>query len=277
MNKSTSGQHLLSTKNSTGDYYKSLNKTYHHLFGKHLMLHYPFYKKDNESLEERQVNLTDFCMHHAPALENKILLEVGCGNGIQTLYIAENYPKANIIGIDLNPDNIQLALHNMNGIPNVDFRIDNAQNLDTIGDESIDLLICIESAFHYPDKEQFLQQIKRVLKPSGSFIIADIINKNHNRTYITKRWKSKMHFHHWTQQQYIDSFSKNGLKINYKENITSSVLKGYQGSKNWISRKNCGSLLSYIGYRIFVIIQVGINVRLLKKKEDYIIFIGQKA
>ena len=93
------------------------------------------------------------------------------------MYIAENQPDSKIIGIDLNHDNIAIALQNKNGQQNIEFRVDNAHHLQTISDNSIDLLLCIESAFHYPQKELFLQQVNRVLKKSGKFIIADIINK----------------------------------------------------------------------------------------------------
>jgi len=51
-----SGKHLFSTGNSTRKYYKSMNNTYQQIYGKHLMLHYPFYKSEKESLERRQLN-----------------------------------------------------------------------------------------------------------------------------------------------------------------------------------------------------------------------------
>lgn len=274
MYKTKSGSHLFSTANSTGKYYKSLNHTYLHLFGKYLMLHYPFYKADGETLEERQINLTDYCVSFAPELANKTILEVGCGNGIQTMYIAEIHTSSKIIGIDLNRDNISLASQIKNGLGNIEFRVDDAQKLETISDNSIDLLICIESAFHYPQKELFLKQIRRVLKPSGRFIIADIINKSSNRKYITSGWKKKMSFHHWTEQKYIEEINKSGLKIDRKEIITDSVIKGYQGSSKWINRANTGSLFNYMWFKIFSIIQLGINIRLLKKKEDYFLITG---
>lgn len=266
---------LLSTANSTRRYYQSLNKVYVRLFGKHLMLHYPFYKSDFESLEKRQVNLTDYCLSHIGGLEDRIVLEVGCGNGIQCLYIADTMSPAKITGVDLNPDNISIALKYMRDYRNIDFIIDDAHKLETISDNSIDALLCIESAFHYHQKELFLDQIRRVLKPSGKFIITDIINKSPKRKYISRRWKNKMAFHHWTESVYLQSFADANLKIEYKENITNQVLKGYQGSSSWIRRENCGSVFSFLLFKVFAVIQLGINTHLLKKKEDYILFVGR--
>lgn len=274
MNTIKTPSYLLSTANSTSRYYKSMNNLYVRLFGKHLMLHYPYYKSDFESLEKRQLNLTDYCLSQVECLADKNVLEVGCGNGIQALYIAGTMSSLKIIGIDLNPDNISIALQNSAGKLNIDFTVDDAQKLETISDNSIDVLLCIESAFHYPQKELFLEQIRRVLKSSGEFVITDIINKSPNRKYISQSWKNKMAFHHWTEATYLQSFIKAGLKIMYKENITSQVLKGYQGSNKWIRRENCGSFLNFLLFKVFAVIQLGINTHLLKKKEDYILFAG---
>lgn len=266
--------YLLATAISTRKYYKSINNLYVSLFGKHLMLHYPFYKSDFESLEKRQVNLTDYCLSHIQSLADKHVLEVGCGNGIQALYIAETMFPTKIIGIDLNPDNISIALQSIDNQQNIEFAVDDAQKLETISDNSIDVLLCIESAFHYPNKEMFLNQVRRVLKPSGKFVITDILNKSPNRKFISKRWKEKMLFYHWTELAYQQSFIKADLKIDYQENITIQVLKGYQGSSNWVRRENCGSFLSFLLFKVFAVIQLGINTHMLREKEEYILFIG---
>ncbi|MBN1926543.1 MAG: class I SAM-dependent methyltransferase [Prolixibacteraceae bacterium] len=268
-------KHLFSTGNSTRKYYKSMNNTYQQIYGKHLMLHYPFYKGEGEGLEQRQNNLTDYCLQALPELDNKKLLEVGCGNGIQSIYIYESLKPAQMTGIDLNPDNIELALQNKNGHVNLNFMVDDAQKLETIPDKSVDVLLCIESAFHYPEKELFLDQIKRVLKPEGKFVIADIVNKKNVRLYLSKKWKHKMGFFHWTKQKYMDSFDKNGFHLDVVENITKPVMKGYKGNRHWVIRENCKSYIHYLMFRIFVIIQVQINLLLLRKREDYILFSGK--
>jgi len=274
MNTIKTPSYLLSTANSTRRYYKSMNNLYVRLFGKHLMLHYPYYKSDFESLEKRQLNLTDYCLSHIGSMSDKRVLEVGCGNGIQALYIADSMSPSQLTGIDLNPDNISIALENKAGKEKIDFNVDDAQKLETVADNSVDVMICIESAFHYPQKELFLDQIKRVLKPSGKFVITDIINKSPKRKYITQGWKNKMAFYHWTEAVYLQSFATASLKIEYKENITSQVLKGYQGSSKWIKRENCGTFFSFLLFKVFAVIQLGINTYLLKKKEDYILFVG---
>jgi ubiquinone/menaquinone biosynthesis C-methylase UbiE len=268
--------HLFGTGNSNLKYYASMNKTFQQLFGKSLMLHYPLFIEDGESLEQRQINLTNYCTGKSGESTGKTILEVGCGNGTQSVYLARHMKPASMIGIDLIPENIELA----NGQEIIDlpvtFRVDDAQNLDTVSDDYIDILFCIESAFHYPDKEKFLKQVQRVLKQGGKFIIADIINKKAGRTYITARWKRKMSYYHWTEQQYRFAITGAGLKIEYEENLTDAILKGYEGYEHWVRREMISSLFRFLLFRLFAFIQININTHLLKKKEDYYLVVGSK-
>ena len=242
-----------------------------------MMLHYPLYKDKNESLERRQLNLTDYCLSLTDSLCNKTILEVGCGNGIQSKYFSENFDPHVVIGIDLNPDNIKIAQENSKSINNLHFFVDDAHKLENVADSSIDIVFCIESAFHYPQKELFLKQVERVLKPSGKFLIADIINKSSHKSFIWGFWRKNMCYHHWTEEQYIDSFVGSNLNVELKENITKEVMKGYQGHIRWIGRVNFKTWFRYQMFKIFVIIQVSINMYLLKRKENYLVLAGVKV
>ncbi len=266
---------IIETGNSTQSYYQSINKTYRKVFQKLLMLHYPFFQKNDESLEDRQINLTKHCVSRVGSLENKSVLEVGCGNGTQSIFIHENYKPAKLTGIDINTHNIDLA-NQINGSHQLlDFMVDDAQQLETIDDHSVDTLLCIESAFHYPDKSKFMQQIKRVLKPGGKFLIADILSRSYKNRYFMEGWKRKMSYHHWTEEDYLNTFAKNNLRIIHKEDITDSIKRGYKGYGNWIKRRDFSSFFEFLWIKLFIFIQVNLNLLLLKKRRKYYIFVGE--
>jgi ubiquinone/menaquinone biosynthesis C-methylase UbiE len=265
---------LLETGNSTQSYYRSINKTYRKVFQKLLMLHYPFFNKPDEPLEDRQVNLTRHCISKVGDLGDKNVLEVGCGNGTQSIYIHENYNPAKTVGIDINNHNIELA-NSINGShSNLDFIVDDAQQLENIPENSVDILLCIESAFHYPNKDQFMKQMRRVLKPGGKFIIADILSRSYKNRLFLERWKRKMYYNHWTENHYLKAFRENNLDIHHKEDITEPVKKGYRGYGKWISRKDFKSFFDYIWVKLFVFIQVKLNILLLNKRRKYYLFVG---
>lgn len=267
---------LFETGGSTNNYYQSINKTYVNVFNKYLMLHYPFFKEKNESLEKRQVNLTEHCISRVGSMHDKTILEVGCGNGTQSIYMYNNFHPKKTIGIDINRNNIELAQNLKNGHEKLEFHVDDAQKLEKIPDNSIDILVCIESAFHYPHKKLFLKQVERVLKPSGKFLIADILSRsNKKRIPLIEKWKRKMSFHHWTEHEYAQSFRQTELSVVYKENITPGVIKGYKDFGNWIKRKQFSNYFTYLLLNLFVFVQVTTNVILLQYRRKYLIFVGQ--
>ena len=266
---------LLEAGSSTQNYYHSINKTYKKLYKKLLMLHYPFYEKHDETLEDRQINLTKFCVSQLEELENKNILEVGCGNGTQSIYIYENYKPASVKGVDINTQNIELA-NSINGAhQSLEFMVDDAQQLAQVADNSVDVLLCIESAFHYPDKESFMRQVNRVLKPSGKFLIADILSRSYKNRYFMEKWKRKMSFHHWTEEHYRETFKQYGLEIKHTKDITESIKKGYSGYNKWLSRENFNSFINYLTFKLFIFAQVKINTFLLSNRRKYFIFVGE--
>lgn len=267
---------ILSTGASTKGYYKSFNNIYVEAFGKPQMLHYPLYKADYESLDERQKNLSDFCFSLIRDWKEKHVLEVGCGNGTQALFLVENYKTGKVTAIDLNEDNIRVAKEMGKDYGNITYHVDNAQVLEHVESNSVDILVCIESAFHYPDKQAFLEQVRRVLKPGGEFIIADILRKSHKKRRIIGKWSKGMLLHHWTPDEYEEGMKKTELKVLQHHDITGEVIRGYQGYRKWVPRQAVPNLFKYLVYQLFLLIQCEINLILLRKRRFYMVYHGGK-
>jgi len=261
------------TLGSFRNYYRSINEILFTAFGKQHMLHYPYYMRENETLEERQNNLIDHCLSYIGDLEGKELLEVGCGNGMNCNYIDHRYQLKNITGIDLNTDNLSIA-RGRNMSKKVKFIHDDAQELKNIPDNSIDVVICIESAFHYPDKNAFFRQIKRILRPEGEFIIVDIVRSPGYKDRSSKRWDRKKLFFHADEKEYRQFLNGNNLVFQTIENITDRIIQGYQGHRGWITRQNM-NIADYLLMRLFSRLQVRVNVAELKSSKQYMLLYGR--
>src|SRR6516164_11274663 len=94
-----------------------------------------------------------------------VVLDLGCGNGHHLLTLGPEVARG--IGIDISPGMIELARARLRSSPrkaNLTFEVDNAEELKEIGDESVDLAICIGAFEHMLDKRAVLASIYRVLK-----------------------------------------------------------------------------------------------------------------
>jgi len=269
---------LIGTVFTKDQYYESMNMALKRLDNEYTMLHYPFYVKESDSFFQAQKNLTDYCISLLNPIKDKEILEIGCGNGVQALYINAIYYPSKVTGIDLNKANIEIANgeRDRRNMHNVQFHIDDAQNLTKIPSNSVDVLINIESAFHYPDKPAFLKEVHRVLKPGGQYLIADILSTRKKREGLMKLWGKTMVYHFWNKKRYEEEFLKSELVINYSEDITQHVKKGWSIYRKWIPKIKRELFLHNVAYHIFYIINARLNIYFLMSRQQYVIYVGSK-
>jgi len=263
---------------STDRYYKSMNEALARLNHEYTMLHYPYHVKDDESFFEAQKNLTDYCMSLLPPVEGKNILEIGCGNGIQAHYILKNYSPSSITAIDLNSSNLEIARMEAQkkGIKNIEFYIDDAQKLSTIESSSMDYIINIESACHYPDKPSFLKEIDRVLKPGGKYLIADILTTPRKRSALGRYWKGRMNYHHWSKSNYQEELPKANLIIENFSDITFKVIKSFRNYRYWLRTMKKQHFIEDILLKLYYTIHVRLNIYLLSTRRQYCVIVGGK-
>lgn len=105
-------------------------------------------------------------------LNNKKILELGCGAASMTKKIAENGFGREIIACEV--DEIQHQKNLKLDIENIKFKLAGAEKID-IEDNSIDFIFMFKSFHHIPKElmPKALNEIKRVLKPNGLAYISE--------------------------------------------------------------------------------------------------------
>ncbi len=100
------------------------------------------------------------------------VLDVACGRGKSSFIIQCLNPTATVVGLDLLEHHIDVATTLFGNTKNLSYVAGNAMLLD-FPDESFDRVMCLEAAFHFPDRGQFLSESFRVLRPGGRLVVVD--------------------------------------------------------------------------------------------------------
>lgn len=107
------------------------------------------------------------------------ILEIGCGTGILTAMVREEYPGAEIIGIDLSPEMLKMAAAKPE-LEGVRFL---AQDLRDAWPEGRYDAIITSLCLHHVSREDRVTvacRALRVLSPGGRFICGDIFRAEHD-------------------------------------------------------------------------------------------------
>ncbi len=112
--------------------------------------------------------------HHIASaidLENKNVLEVGCGRGGGASYITRYLKPAQLTGIDISSEAVSFC-RAQHTIQNLSFETGDAEALPFQA-HHFDTVVNIESSHCYGSLETFFQEVYRVLRPKGHFLFAD--------------------------------------------------------------------------------------------------------
>jgi len=113
--------------------------------------------------------------HHvagAVPLAGKSVLEVGCGRGGGSSYVARYLQPCSVLGVDFSASAVDFCRsnHRQEGLQ---FRQGDAEALPC-ADNSFDAVLNVESSHCYPSLQRFVSEVFRVLRPGGHFLWADL-------------------------------------------------------------------------------------------------------
>ena len=161
-------------------FYDESSQLWEQVWGEHM--HHGYYGADSvsKSPQEAQRVLIEKILdwgngqpaQTAPQSVPQSVLDVGCGIGGSTLYLANKY-RASATGITLSPVQAARATARAEAAglgEHVQFQVADALAMP-FADNSFDLVWSLESGEHMPDKEQFMGECCRVLKPGGRLIM----------------------------------------------------------------------------------------------------------
>mmetsp|Transcript_27787 Transcript_27787/g.39764 ORF Transcript_27787/g.39764 Transcript_27787/m.39764 type:complete len:381 (-) Transcript_27787:894-2036(-) len=162
---------------------------------------------------------------------NAKVLDVGCGFGGTSRYLAKKLgANADVTGITLSPMQVKRGteLAKEQGVPNAKFMVKDALEMD-FPDNSFDIVWACESGEHMPDKKKYIDEMMRVLKPGGKFVMATWCQRDDSKIPFTKKDKKDLQFlyEEWTHPYFISIEA-------YKNLIDATKMMNVVTTSDWV-------------------------------------------
>jgi ubiquinone/menaquinone biosynthesis C-methylase UbiE len=160
---------------------------------------------------------------------SKKVLELATGRGANSVYLAKKYPKVDFYGIDISKGQLDYAFKKASKLDNFHPDFGDYHSLKKFDNESFDIVFVIEALCHSTKKEKVLNEVYRVLRKGGYFIIFDgYQNKNNlskNERTALKLTEIGMAVEKFeSYDSFINKVKKDKFKIVLEEDASDYVL-----------------------------------------------------
>jgi tocopherol O-methyltransferase len=155
------------------DHYDGLIELYEDLWGEHIHHGYWAEGERDPGRHAAQVRLVEELVDFGPVPAGSRVLDAGCGIGASAIHLADKL-GCQVDGITLSAEQVVRAEAKAaeRGVSDrTRFRVLDAMHTD-YADGTFDVVWALESCELMPDKEAFLAECKRVLRPGGTLLVA---------------------------------------------------------------------------------------------------------
>lgn len=137
------------------------------------------------------------------------ILELGCGIGITTTFIAKRFREAKITALDYDESQIEIAKRRKHN-NNVEFIAGDAANL-RFKDNTFDVVFEVLAFHHIPEYEKAIKEAHRTLKKGGRFLIMDVGLKS------IGLWGKLIFFEpvKFSRKEFVEKLEKTKFKIKW--------------------------------------------------------------
>lgn len=196
---------------------------------------------DPNRLAWSQRNLVEkSCALLAPHAADKIL-DVACGRGYASHYLAKKTGATAVTGMDLLPENIESCRQRFGSDPGISFVVGDACRMGLPAGEFTKVL-CLEAAFHFPDRAAFLAEAYRVLANKGQMVLVDFMWKSPDRKVVAKSSLVNIVKKTWawddfsSVSEYLEMIANSGFELTGRHDWTREVTGALQWQFNMVAR-----------------------------------------
>ena len=184
------------TDDANEQHYEVPPEFFKYALGKNLKYSCSFFDK-TDSLDEAEKSMIELYIERADIQEGHDILDLGCGWGSFSLYVAEKYPSVSITAVSNSKDQIAFIQNEAKrrGLFNIKASKMDVNNLDL--DNKFDRIVSIEMFEHLRNYKLILNSLNSLLKPDGRLFVHIFCHKELTYFYEIKNnydWMTKYFF-----------------------------------------------------------------------------------
>jgi len=160
------------TQDANEQHYEVPTPFYQHCLGPRLKYSGCFYARGDETLDQAELAMLELYIERAELADGQHILELGCGWGSLSLYLAEKFPAARITGVSNSRTQKEFidTEARKRGLANLRIITCDLNTFD-LAPGQFDRAISIEMFEHMKNYEKLLAQTARWLKPGGALFV----------------------------------------------------------------------------------------------------------
>ena len=132
--------------------------------------------------------LTNWGLNLVQVQDGWTMLDVGCGGGFTIRRLLNRSKDAQVYGIDISEESVTKAKKvNAEVLDKQVFVTQGSAERLPYNDEMFDLVTAVETVYFWPNLPDCLQEVRRVLKPSGKFaIMVEVVDSDSKWTNVVE-------------------------------------------------------------------------------------------
>ena len=170
---------------------------FEHVLGDHLKYSCAYWKKPESSLSQAETEALRLTCQHAGIEDGMSILELGCGWGSLTLWLAQHYPNSQITAVsNSKPQRLFIEQRlKQHGLSNVELITADMNQFDA--SQRFDRVVSIEMFEHMRNYPRLFRRIASWLNPQGRFFMHIFCHRSVPYEFIPKDasdWMSRYFF-----------------------------------------------------------------------------------
>lgn len=162
-----------------------------------------FFPDGTEDLETGEQRMLEITCERAQLEDGQTILELGCGWGSLTLWMAKRYPNSRVVGVSNSAPQRQFILSRAKerGLENVQIITKDMNEFEALAESGIesgfDRVVSVEMFEHMRDWRTLFERVRGWIKPTGKMFIHIFTHRTLNYPFDVKDdtdWMSKYFF-----------------------------------------------------------------------------------